>query len=91
MKFFGNKQPAGKRKFVGLSQKPTIANVVKKVTPAEQKKTAPAESRNLFQSLQPYLAVVKDDIKQVLCIDEKSRRKKQDYEDFMEQHFGRKK
>jgi hypothetical protein len=95
MSFFNRGKPEPKKKYVGLSKKPTIANVVKKVTvPDNTGKTQQKPSlipRNIFQPLQPYLAVVKEDIKTVLCIDEKRRMKQQEYKDFMEHFFGEKK
>lgn len=54
----------------------------------EAPKVAKAGER--ISPLQPYLDVIKDDIKSLLHIDEKRKRDREVHDDFMEQHFGRK-
>jgi hypothetical protein len=89
MKFpWSDKQPAKKR-YAGLSQRPQIVAETKTVEKApEEPKVAKAGER--ISPLQPYLDVIKDDIKTLLHIDEKRKRDKETHDDFMEQHFGRK-
>jgi hypothetical protein len=98
MKFpqFWKKKPEGKKKLVGLSQKPSIAKDLQKIIP-DRKPEEPkpekkvAVKRGFSTPVQPYIAVVTDDIKRLLGIDKKGRKNKEIYRDFLEQHFGRKK
>jgi len=83
-----NKQPPKKR-YTGLSQKPSVIPKIKSVERLpEAPKVAKAGER--ISPLQPYLDVIKDDIKSLLHIDEKRKRDREVHDDFMEQHFGRK-
>ena len=84
-KFWDNK-PAGKPRMVGMS-----GGVVK-----AQKKTEPKPKEQIQKvakvgsvpvPLQPYISIVIGDIKSFLRIDDKSRKEKETYNDFMEQHF----
>jgi len=77
-----------KKRFVGLSQKPVIVSEMKptKIEPTEEPKVAKKGER--ISPLQPYIAVVRDDIKTLLHIDDKRRKDKEVHDDFMEQYFG---
>jgi hypothetical protein len=83
-----NKQPAKKR-YAGLSQRPQIITETKPVEKAPEEPKVARSGKRIFP-LQPYLDVVKDDIKSLLHIDEKRKMDKEVHNDFMEQHFGRK-
>jgi len=80
-------------RFVGMSQKPTISGDVAKILPSgkpKQPEKKVARKAGLLTPMQPYIAIITDDIKRLLRIDVESRRKKEEYRDFMEQHFGKK-
>lgn len=97
MKLPWQKKPEQKpSKFIGMSQKPTIAGDLAKVLPTQkpvpkkEPKPKGAGKVGLLSPLHPYIAVVTDDIKGLLRIDEESRRKREIYNDFMEEHFKKK-
>lgn len=96
MRFFevfgGKKKPEEKTKFVGMSQKTIIPKFSGNTEQPKQpdKKTKVARGGGVIAPVQPYLAIIRDDIKRLLRVDEESRRKKEEYRDFMEEHFGRK-
>lgn len=74
-------------KFAGMSNTGILQKIQKK--PEKNVSEPVAKKRNIFQPIYPYLAVIRDDIKRLLRIDEKSRQNRETYRDFMEQHFGR--
>lgn len=74
-------------KFAGMSNAGILPKFQKKPVKEEQKPSAP--KRNIFQPILPYLAVIREDVKRLLRIDEEHRRQRELYNDFMEQHFGR--
>lgn len=91
------KEPVGKRVFVGMSKKTVIP---KAVQPKKQEtpEVAPTRGslvpafvnpRNLFHGIKIYLALIKSDIKHMLKVDKESRTRRQEYEDFMDTHFGK--
>jgi hypothetical protein len=91
--FSRKKKPVeAKPKFVGMSQTSVISKVTGKVSPAEHTKPEQkvAKGGGVITPVQPYVAIIKDDIKRLLRIDVESRKKREEYKDFMEQHFGRK-
>lgn len=92
--FSRKKKPVeAKPKFVGMSQKTILPTALAgKSAPDKQpaKKQKVAERRGIIAPMQPYVAIVAEDIKRLLRIDVESRKKKEEYKDFMEEHFGRK-
>ena len=81
MKFFWQKKPAPKQKQVysGLSKpRQIVPNVPVSIKP---------KMPEIHNPLSPYIAVVHDDIKRLLHIDDKSRKNKETYKNFMEQYF----
>jgi hypothetical protein len=84
-------QQTGPVKFTGLSQKPDISNVIKTPLKKEEKVAAGERSETRSKIMQPYIEVVREDIKSLLGASpvKKARDKRAEYEDFMEQHFGK--
>ena len=83
-RIFPKKDISGKPRLVGMSggkQPPAKPNGRKT---QEQPKVA---SRGLIAPLQPYIAIIRSDIKTLLRIDEKSLKDRETYADFMEEHF----
>jgi len=76
-----------------MSQRPTLSSDLKKVipgTPKKQQEPKAAKKAGLLTPMQPYFAIIREDIKRLLKIDVKSREDKETYRDFMEEHFGKK-
>lgn len=95
MKLPGFNKPVQTGRLEGLSSKTHSGIFPKKeTTPASNPSSKHSRNgslipRNLFHGISIYLALIKSDIKKILKIDEKTRLKKQEYEDFMEEHFGK--
>lgn len=93
MFFWKKKQPEGKKKFVWMSKGVVTGKKAKddakKEAAKESAKNKPkvAGSGVIAAPVQPYLGVILDDIKSLLNIDDKSKKKKQVYNDFMEHYF----
>lgn len=82
---FGKKKPAvpTKGRYIGMS---TGAPQEK---PKVQEQPKVVAGRGILAPMQPYLRVVHNDIKTLLKIDDKSRKDKMEYRDFMEHYFGK--
>lgn len=100
--FSMKKKPAEtKPKFVGMSQKTILPTALAgkpapDKQPAKEKKVA--ERRGITAPMQPYVAIVAEDIKRLWervkrlsGVYKARQRKKEEYRDFMEEHFGREK
>jgi len=46
-----------------------------------------SKGRGLLAPMQPYVRIVIEDIKRLLRVDEKARKDRETYNDFMEEHF----
>ena len=88
MKLPWNRKPAGKPKLVGMS-KGVVKSVVTKKPQDQPAKPQVAKGKGFSALVQPYMAIIREDIKRLLKMDDRSRKNRETHNDFMEQHFGR--
>lgn len=92
---------APRKKYSGLSQK-SVGNSVRQAIPGNLLPTQPASKPNggtagkaaapaskLREDAGIYLSIIKGDISRMLGFGAEARMMKEEYNDFMEQHFGR--
>lgn len=79
----------GPKPRVGMSQKSIKTAITGKPANAPNNGKRPEIVEESINPIGIYLDLIKGDVKRVFRIDEASRMKQNEYEDFMEQHFGK--
>jgi hypothetical protein len=85
---FWDKKPEGKARLVGMSGG-VLTTPKKKTTAKKPEEQIPKVSvvGGMIAPVQPYFSIIIHDIKSFLRIDEETRKERESYNDFMEEHF----